>query len=254
MTVNIEWVGLACFRVWRDGGPVIVMDPFNPAELMEFGLFPGETSTLEQPDQKRLLDGNTVIVSSMTDIAHSCPKLVRGSPRVINALGLIEQNTTAEIDGSPVIPILGGESPDRPEEFGESKPNAVYSVKVGDLWVTHLGDLGRALSAEELEPFVNHCDVLLALVSGPPLSIPFDNLDFLIDYLKPKWIVPMHYRLPPLEVTVFAPLSVFLDRHRDKPLLYTQSSTVRFPIETDLAQPMIVSLKPSSYEPLEAAN
>ena len=25
MSVHIEWVGHACFRVWRDGGPVIVM-------------------------------------------------------------------------------------------------------------------------------------------------------------------------------------------------------------------------------------
>ena len=249
MSVNIEWVGLSCFRVWRDGGPVIVMDPFNPAELMNFGLFPGETSTLEKPDEKRLIEGNTVIVSSLTDIAHGSPQLVRGSPRIINALDLIQQDSQAEVDGSALISVLGGESEDRPEEFGEAKPNAIYGLKVGGLWITHLGDLGRGLTAEELEPFVNRCDVLLALVSGPPLSIPLDELDFLIDYLKPKWIVPMHYRLPPLDVTVFAPLSEFLDRHRDNPLVYTRSSTVRFPIETDLAQPIIVSLKPSSYEP-----
>ena len=30
MSVNIEWVAHACFRVWRGGGPVIVMDPYNP--------------------------------------------------------------------------------------------------------------------------------------------------------------------------------------------------------------------------------
>lgn len=29
MAVNIEWVGHACFRIWRDGGPVIVTDPFS---------------------------------------------------------------------------------------------------------------------------------------------------------------------------------------------------------------------------------
>ncbi len=246
MAVNIEWVGLSCFRVWRDEGPVIVMDPFNPAELMRFGLFHGETSTFEKPDEKRLIEGNTVIVSSLIDIAHGFPELVRGSPRVINALDLVQQNIQAEIDGSRVIPVLGGESSDRPEEFGEPKPNAIYAVKVGALWITHMGDLGRGLTAEELEPFVNRCDVLLALVSGAPLSIPLNELDFLIDYLKPKWIVPMHYRLPPLDITPFAPLTEFLDRHRDDPLFYARSSTVRLPIETDLAQPIIVSLKPSS--------
>ena len=109
MSVNIEWVGLSCFRVWRHGGPVIVMDPFNPADLMSWGLFPGETSTFEKPDEKRLIDGNTVIVSSMTDIAHGFTKLVRGSPRVINTLDLIQQNSQAEIDGSPVIPVPSSE-------------------------------------------------------------------------------------------------------------------------------------------------
>ena len=29
MSVNIEWVAHACFRVWRDGDPVVVMDPYN---------------------------------------------------------------------------------------------------------------------------------------------------------------------------------------------------------------------------------
>ncbi len=31
MPVNIECVGHAYFRVWRDGGPVVVMDPYTPS-------------------------------------------------------------------------------------------------------------------------------------------------------------------------------------------------------------------------------
>ena len=38
MPVNIEWVAHACFRVWRDGGPVVVMDPYTRSELEKFGL------------------------------------------------------------------------------------------------------------------------------------------------------------------------------------------------------------------------
>ncbi len=54
MSVNVEWVGHACFRVWRDGGPVIVMDPYTP-------------ETVYLPEDGSTIEGDTVIVSSRTD-------------------------------------------------------------------------------------------------------------------------------------------------------------------------------------------
>jgi len=76
MPVNVEWVGHACFRVWRAGGPVIVMDPYTPG-------------TLGLPQESCTVEGDTVIVSSLTDTAHGNPKLVRGQPRVIDALEVV---------------------------------------------------------------------------------------------------------------------------------------------------------------------
>ena len=51
MSVHVEWVGHACFRVWRDGGPVIVMDPFTPKNV-------------RLSYEEAVIDGDTVIVSS----------------------------------------------------------------------------------------------------------------------------------------------------------------------------------------------
>ena len=57
MTVQLEFVGHACFRVWEDGRPSIVMDPFSHEKCeLEF-------------DGVRL-KADTVIVSSLTDAAH----------------------------------------------------------------------------------------------------------------------------------------------------------------------------------------
>ena len=72
MAVNIEWVGHACFRIWREGGPVIVTDPFSPTRL---GLPAGPA-----------IQGDLAIVSSLDDLAHGDPGLIHGSPEVINAL------------------------------------------------------------------------------------------------------------------------------------------------------------------------
>jgi hypothetical protein len=52
-----------------------------------------------------------------------------------------------------------------------------------------MGDLGYGLSAEELSPFVDRWDVLLALVGGG-LTIPLKDL-IVIDYLKPKWVLTL---------------------------------------------------------------
>ena len=33
MSVHLEWVGMACFRLWRDGGDAIAMDPYTPSAI-----------------------------------------------------------------------------------------------------------------------------------------------------------------------------------------------------------------------------
>ena len=218
MSVNIEFIGHACFRVWCEGGPVVVMDPYDPAELEKYGL----------PKGSRPIEGDTVIVSSLTDPAHGTPKSVRGNPRVINALDVAFNDAETHVNGSRVIAVPAAESPEHPKG---AKRNALYALKFGDLWVMHLGDLGYGLSPEELAPFVGRCDVLLAIV-GQSLTIPLKDLDLLIDHLKPKWLVPMHYLLPPFGVgAALRPLGEFLVRRPQDPLIYPRCSTVKLPLE-----------------------
>ena len=61
----------------------------------------------------------------------------------------------------------------------------------------HMGDLGYGLSKEELAPFRNHCQVMLAIV-GQFNTLSLGDLGEMIEYLNPKWIVPMHFALPPV--------------------------------------------------------
>ena len=229
MSVHIEWVGHACFRVWRDGGPVIVMDPFTPKNL---GL----------TDATASIKGDTVIVSSLTDRAHGYPGLVRGNPQIINALDVAERKLDVEIDGSPLVTLAAGESPDH--ESGSPKDNALYALKVGGLWVLHMGDLGHGLTTDEMAPFVGRCDVLLAL-AGRTNTPSFEELDAMIDQLAPKWLVPMHYRL--WWPTRMRPLDEFLSHRRQDQLLFTRSNTVEFPLVTGSSDgPAIVVLEPSA--------
>ena len=80
MAVKLEFVGHACFRLWEDNRPSIVMDPY------------GQTACGLVDDGFRLAT-DTVIVSSLRDAAHSNVELVTGAKQVINALDIAEVTT-----------------------------------------------------------------------------------------------------------------------------------------------------------------
>ena len=68
MSLAIEWVGLACFRLWQDHRPVLVMDPYTPSAV-----------GLGGPDVP-FLQADRVIVSSLTDRGHACIQVVEVDP------------------------------------------------------------------------------------------------------------------------------------------------------------------------------
>ena len=106
------------------GGTVIVMDPYTP-------------KTVYLPEDAATVEGDTVIVSSLTDDAHGYPKLVRGQPRVVDALEVNEKGLEVEIDGSPLVTVGAAESPIH--DSGSPKDNSLYALQVGGVWVMHMG-------------------------------------------------------------------------------------------------------------------
>ena len=231
MSANLEWVGHACFRLWRTQGPVLVTDPFTPSEI---GL----------PDVP--INGDVVIASSLSDPAHSNVASVRGARATINALDVANDGTFT-FDGAPIVSVPTSESALHPEG---PKDNAMYAFQVGGLWFLHMGDAGEALGPDLLAPFAGHCDVLLALVGGG-LTIALDDLDNVIEFLRPNWIVPMHYALPGMSIELL-PVDAFLAHRSRDPVLLAKASTVSFPLESfSLDAPVIVVLEASAVHEVE---
>ena len=245
MSVQLEFVGHACFRLWEDGKPTIVTDPYS-----HFFLPPYKRT--EMPHEGYHLDADTVIVSSLTDEAHDHAAMVRGKPRVINSLDVATGKAEATINGEPVVAIAAGEIPDHPDHI-TGRDNALYAFKAGGLWFAHLGDLGIRLSDEELKPWMNRCDVMLA-VTGEKNTIKLDELDPIIELLRPSWIVPMHYALPPMGVEDLpgggmTTVDAFLNRRRRDPVIMPRHHTVSFPLpKSEDGRPTIVVLEPSGYQ------
>ena len=237
MAVHLQWVGLATFHLEQDGGPAIAMDPYDPAVV-------AAACGLDDPAVFEFrLQAETCLVSSVTDEAHSYDQAVEGKTQLINALD-VAQGKQVEINGEPMYAVQAAEAPHHPDGPDD---NALYAFKAGGLWFLHMGDLGYGIGADELAPFAGRCDVLLTLV-GEHLTLDLDELDPMIEFLNPTWIVPMHYNLPPITAGM-TKIDAFLKRRSGDPVIFARHHTVTFPLPSGgLGRPTIVVLEPSGYE------
>ncbi len=233
MPTQLEFVGHACFRLWENGRPTIVMDPYGH-------------ETLGVKDDGTRLEADTVIVSSRTDAAHDNVTFVAGNPRIINALDVARGKDQGIINGGSLISVAAAEAPDHSDH--SPNDNALYAFKSGDLWFMHMGDLGYELTPQQLGPFVGHCDVFM-VITGERNTPSFAELDPMIDFLKPRWVVPMHYNLPPISLGMTG-LDKFLDHRSKDPVVRVGHHTATFP-QPEPGRPTIVVLEPSGYQVAE---
>jgi L-ascorbate metabolism protein UlaG (beta-lactamase superfamily) len=231
MAIQVEFIGHACFRLWVDGRPRVMTDPFHHADL-------------KIPDDGRRYETDIVIVSSLMDESHNNYELAAGSPQVIDALAVAQGQATAQVDGQPVYCIISGENDDRPDT---PKDNACYAFCLDGVWFAHLGDSGYGLTPEQMAVWQGRCDVLLPIV-GEKFTLSLDDLEPMIDFLQPKVIFPMHYNLPPVG-PLMSPVSKFIDRRKGRdPIVMVPHHTVPLTLEPVLpGRPTVVVLKHSGW-------
>jgi L-ascorbate metabolism protein UlaG (beta-lactamase superfamily) len=69
----------------------------------------------------------------------------------------------------------------------------MYRFTLEGINITHLGDVGNPLRRQM--DALPGTDILLALAGGPP-TIALADLHKVIALVKPKVVIPMHYRIP----------------------------------------------------------
>jgi L-ascorbate metabolism protein UlaG (beta-lactamase superfamily) len=172
--VKLKWYGHASFLITADSGLKIVTDPYTP-----------ETSGYMPVQDK----ADVVIISSDNDRFHCRADLIPGEPTVINALEVAQNGGRRTEKGIEVTAIAAMEALDH--KYHDPDQNGMYRLVVDGVSIGHMGDIGNALSEEQMM-FFKDVDVLLALTGGHP-TIPLDDLKQVIDYAKPKLVVPMHF-------------------------------------------------------------
>lgn len=163
--MEIVWLGHSCFRI-RGKEATVVMDPCPPKTGYTIGKPTADIITLSHDHDD-----------------HTFVKAVAGTPITITNAG------EYEIHGAFLTGIQTYHDAEKGAERGK---NIAWVVEMEDIKVVHLGDLGHAPTAEQVEDMVN-CDVLLVPVGGGT-TIDGAKAAEIANMLEAKLVVPMHYK------------------------------------------------------------
>ncbi len=101
---------------------------------------------------------------------------------------------------------------------------AILHFRAEHLQVVHLGDLGHALTDDEIAPLKN-ADIVLAAAGGPP-TIDFPLIAPLLEAINPRIVIPMHYLIPGKIDLRIQPVDRFLEALPGWPVEREGNSTI----------------------------
>ncbi len=169
--MKITWFGQAFFQIQGEDGVRVVTDPY------------GEGIGYNLP---RGLSADVVTVSHQHQ-DHNNVSAIAGHPKILQTSG------ASEVKG---ISFLGVPTFHDTEAGKKRGPNIVFTFSLNGIKISHLGDLGHILTPEQIAPLKN-TDILMIPVGGTFTLGPTEALQ-VVNQLKPKVVIPMHYRLPGL--------------------------------------------------------
>ena len=179
--MKISWYGHSCFKMTTKS-TTIITDPFNK----EIGLKPPHCEA-------------DIVSISHNHKDHNNFSTLRGDPFLIESPGEYDLRDIA---------IRGTSSFHDSKEGKERGSNIIFTFKIEDIKICHLGDLGqKELTSEQLES-IDNVDILMIPVGGV-YTINGEQAMNIINQIEPKIIIPMHYKLPKLKIKI-EPVDQFL--------------------------------------------
>lgn len=220
--IRIQWLAHAAFLIEGEGLRIIT-DPYEPNETMNL---PPITETTD-----------IVIRSSDDDEAHCFVETIPPGFELVTATEIVDTGATAR--GIQFDAIWSQESLIHKDV---ARDNAMYRFSLEGINIAHMGDVGNPLSQAQMEALAG-VDILLALTGGPP-TIELEDLNRVINYVKPKVVIPMHYRIPGPRFFM-RPVTDFTAFYSDEMIEWVDGSTVTFSKETLPDETRIVVLQPA---------
>ena len=180
--VDIVWLGHACFLL-RGEAKRLIFDPFKDTGLRE-------------PSEKA-----DIILCSHAHSDHNNVNAARHETSIV----LEEFTGVKQIDN---VSVRGISAFHDTVQGGQRGKNSIYTVRFEDFTFCHLGDLGHELSQLQVTK-IGSVDILFVPVGGF-YTIGPQQARKVMESIKPRITVPMHYKLPGMSAT-FNSLSMVED-------------------------------------------
>jgi len=170
--VTIEFFGHNFFQITSPNGTKIITDPVSP------GFYPTPDVA---PD---------AITVGREHPNHNYVEIAKNRPLILRGLG----NYGSEWNkiSTTVKDILVYTVPVYQQQFGNALKGAAFVFDLGNICVAHLGDLAHKLTEEQIKAF-GKIDIAMIPIGGT-FTMPPDTAREVLQQLKPKIAIPMHYR------------------------------------------------------------
>ena len=168
--MKIKWLGHACFLITSRDGLRVITDPYAVGGGINYSPI------------KETAD---IVAVSHDHGDHSNIYTVEGKPEVVKGSG------TKTAKG---IQFKGIASFHDTSQGTQRGINTVFCFPIDNIKLCHLGDLGHVLDLEQVNE-IGTVDILFTPVGGF-FTIDASVASQVCDQLKPKVVIPMHFKTP----------------------------------------------------------
>jgi L-ascorbate metabolism protein UlaG (beta-lactamase superfamily) len=201
--IQVRWYGQSFFTLTSASNIVVAMDPFDG-------------SFVNYPIPQDLKADVLLVTHEHRD--HNNVAIIKGDPFVMKSERGIGKEEKHGIK-------LRGIGAYHDNEHGAQRGrNTIYTIEMDGVRLCHLGDIGQSSFTDEQLARIGAVDVLFLPAGGQFTTEPKD-LRKLVDQIKPRVAVPMHYKSPYTRDLPLAPLDEFLTLNKDLPVKRLEAPT-----------------------------
>jgi len=180
--MQVEWFGQSAFSLSAAEATVFI-DPFaDMPSLAERGM------KFEYPPIEA--DGVDLLLVTHEHRDHNGVEAIGGDPSLLRS--------TAGRHESPIGEVVGIASEHDDAAGTERGPNTIFAFELEGIRVAHFGDFGQSALRPEQAAALGDVDLLFLPVGGGP-TIGATQAAAIVAELKPRWVVPMHFRTPRID-------------------------------------------------------